>query len=277
MWPQFSHGFRKHCPFVFCPSFSCYTCNCNALSGSLHFQGGTGNINCFLRVVVFPRDDFRARNEEEGILSSLFLSSLTQEHPLISSIYFQPLQSFLQSHFLISLFWCLFTCIFLLAWVVERMRVSLVLLVSMCCWWSGAMHCLLHHRGVPLPGGSRVPGARLWEGEELLTVPSAQSEGRECRCGFHTSGSSRRKAQPSVAPLSPSSPCACVLGHYEGPLRVHTHRARPPRHKWQFQKDLIFCWQKRKQKWTCLAFSAFFFKKKIEIIFIDCFLATKVL
>lgn len=56
--------------FHFVPVFLLVS-DCNVLSSFLHFQSETGNIDCFFRIVLFPSHDFRARNEEEEILSLL--------------------------------------------------------------------------------------------------------------------------------------------------------------------------------------------------------------
>ena len=54
--------------------------DCRVLSSFLHFPSETGNINCFLRIVLFSSHPFRARNKEEEILTpvSLVVSSLVK-------------------------------------------------------------------------------------------------------------------------------------------------------------------------------------------------------
>ena len=86
-------GSEKVVSLLFCPSISC-KCGCHALSSSFYFQSETGSTNFFLRVVLFPRHDFRTRNKEEAILPSLLLFSPTpsiQGHLEVRFFYFQSL------------------------------------------------------------------------------------------------------------------------------------------------------------------------------------------
>lgn len=97
----------------------------------------------------------------------------------------------------------------------------------------------------------------------------------ECRWSIYTSGSSRRKAQALSGTAVPELFLCMHTWSLWGAHCVHTHQACPPRHKLQFRNDLIFYWQSKKQNEPAQPFQLFFFK--IETIFIDFFLAKKVL
>lgn len=107
----------------------------------------------------------------------------------------------------------------------------------------------------------------------MLTVSSAQPGSADE--AFTLQGLPDGRHKPSAAPLSPSSSCACILDHYEEPTAcTHTKHARLVTNC-NFRM-ISFSIGKGGSKMNLLSLFSFFFLK-IETIFIDFFLATKVL